>query len=422
MVSSGRTPATGSWDLLFSAFMSEQVIRQRSRGFICTNAHPTGCAAVVDRQIKAITNSRLKDATGPKRALVIGSSTGYGLASRIALAWGFEAKTLGIYFEREPAGKRTATAGYYNTAAMQDRAAKDGLWAHGINGDAFSDDLKAEAADVIRKELGQVDIVIYSLASPKRTDPRSGETYSSVLKTLGEPYTNRSIDLSTGVVGEASIEPATEQETAETVKVMGGEDWTWWIDKLLAEDLLAPGARTLAYSYLGPELTWPMYRGGTIGTAKKDLEATARQLSERLKAAVGGDAWVAVNKAVVTQASSAIPVLPLYISLLFKVMKAEGTHEDCIEQMRRLCLDHLADGKEPQTDADRLIRLDDLELSDDVQAKVAEMWPQVNTENLNAVSDFAGFRHSFNQLFGFDVEGVDYDQPVESELSIVNPE
>jgi enoyl-[acyl-carrier protein] reductase/trans-2-enoyl-CoA reductase (NAD+) len=407
--------------LLFSAFMSEQVIRQRSRGFICTNAHPIGCATVVDRQIRAISESPLKEASGPKRALIIGSSTGYGLASRIALAWGFEAKTLGIYFEREPSGKKTASAGYYNTAAMQARAAEDGLWAYGINGDAFSDDIKSKAADVIRRELGQVDIVIYSLASPKRTDPRSGVTYSSVLKTLGDPYTNRSIDLSTGLVGKASIEPATEEEASDTVKVMGGEDWKWWIEKLLAEDLLAPGARTLAYSYLGPELTWPMYRGGTIGAAKKDLEATAGQLSELLKKSVGGAAWVAVNKAVVTQASSAIPVLPLYISLLFKVMKAQGTHEGCIEQMRRLCLDHLADGKEPQTDAEQLIRVDDLELSADVQAQVAELWPQVTTENLNDLSDFAGFRHSFNQLFGFDVEGVDYDLPVESEVAIVNP-
>lgn len=407
--------------LLFSALMSEQVVHQRSRGFICTNAHPGGCAAVVDRQIEAVTSSPLKGSSGPKRALVIGASTGYGLSSRIALAWGFGAKTLGIYFEREPAGKKTATAGYYNTAAMHARAAKDGLWAKGINGDAFSDDVKAQAADQIRSELGQVDIVIYSLASPKRTDPRTGITHSSVLKTLGDAYANRSIDLSTGQIGEAVIEPASEEEAAATVKVMGGEDWTWWIDKLLAEDLLAPGARTLAYSYLGPELTWPMYRAGTIGAAKKDLEATAKKLSERLAAAVGGDAWVAVNKAVVTQASSAIPVLPLYISLLFKVMKAKGLHEDCIEQMRRLCLDHLAGGKTPQTDAERLIRLDDLELRDDVQQEVAALWPQVTTENLRQVSDFDGFQLAFNQLFGFDVEGVDYDQPVETEIAIANP-
>lgn len=400
--------------------MSEQVVQQRSRGFICTNAHPGGCAAVVDRQIRAITRSPLRGSPGPKRALVIGASTGYGLSSRIALGWGFGAKTLGVYFEREPAGKRTATAGYYNTAAVQARAAQDGLWAYGINGDAFSDDIKAQTAERIRSELGQVDIVIYSLASPKRTDPRTGVTHSSVLKTLGDPYVNRSIDLSTGEVGEAKIEPATAEETAATIKVMGGEDWTWWIDKLLAEDLLAPGARTLAYSYLGPELTWPMYRAGTIGAAKKDLEATAKQLSERL-GALGGDAWVAVNKAVVTQASAAIPVLPLYISLLFKVMKAKGLHEDCIEQMRRLCLDHLADGITPQTDADRLIRLDDLELRDDVQQEVVSLWPQVTTENLREISDFNGFQLAFNQLFGFDIEGIDYTQPLETEIAVVNP-
>lgn len=401
--------------------MSEQVVHQRSRGFICTNAHPRGCAAVVEGQIQAVTGSPLKGSPGPQRALVIGASTGYGLSSRIALAWGFGARTLGVYFEREPAGKRTATAGFYNTAAMQARAAHDGLWAHGINGDAFSDDIKDQTAEVIRADLGQVDIVIYSLASPKRTDPRTGVTHSSVLKTLGEPYVNRSIDLSTGQVGEAAIEPANEEETAATVKVMGGEDWTWWIDKLLAKDLLAPGARTLAYSYLGPELTWPMYRAGTIGAAKKDLEGAAKKLSERLGAAVGGDAWVAVNKAVVTQASSAIPVLPLYISLLFKVMKAKGLHEDCIEQMRRLCLDHLADGKTPRTDAERLIRLDELELREDVQQEVSALWPRVTTENLREMSDFDGFQLAFNQLFGFDVEGVDYDQPVETEIAIVNP-
>lgn len=401
--------------------MPEQAVHQRSRGFICTNAHPAGCSAVVERQIQAITGSPLRQTGGPKRALILGSSTGYGLASRIALAWGFGAKTLGVYFERDPAGKRTATAGFYNTAAMQARAAQDGLWAYGINGDAYSDEVKAQTADVIRKELGQVDIVIYSLASPKRTDPRSGETYSSVLKTLGEPYVNRSIDLSSGEIGEATIEAATAEEAAATVKVMGGEDWQWWMDKLAAEDLLAPGARTLAYSYLGPELTWPMYRAGTIGAAKKDLEATARRISESLRASVGGDAWVAVNKAVVTQASSAIPVLPLYISLLFKVMKAKGLHEDCIEQMRRLCLDHLAEGKTPQTDSDRLIRLDDLELREDVQQEVAALWPQVTTENLRELSDFDGFQLAFNQLFGFDVEGVDYDQPVETEISITNP-
>lgn len=407
--------------LLFSALMSEQVVQQRSRGFICTNAHPRGCAAVVERQIQAVTGSPLQGSAGPQRALVIGASTGYGLSSRIALAWGFGAKTLGIYFEREPAGKKTATAGFYNTAALQARAAQDGLWAYGINGDAFSDEVKARTAERIRSALGQVDIVIYSLASPKRTDPRTGITHSSALKTLGEPYVNRSIDLSTGQVGEATIEAATEEEAAATVKVMGGEDWTWWIDKLLAEDLLAPGARTLAYSYLGPELTWPMYRAGTIGAAKKDLEAAAKKLSERLAAAVGGAAWVAVNKAVVTQASSAIPVLPLYISLLFKVMKAKGLHEDCIEQMRRLCLDHLAGGKVPRTDAEGLIRLDDLELREGVQQEVAALWPRVTTANLREISDFNGFQLAFNQLFGFDVEGVDYDQPVETEIAIVNP-
>ncbi len=398
--------------------MPQQVIQQRARGFICVNAHPAGCAQVVADQIDAVRAARPAGASGPKRALVIGSSTGYGLATRIALAWGFDAKTLGVCFEKEPAGKRTATAGYYNVAAMQAQARAEGLWAQSINGDAFSEEVKTEAVETIRRELGKVDLLVYSLASPRRTNPRTGETHMSALKPIGASYTGKTIDLATKQVGEVSVEPATEDEIASTVAVMGGEDWSWWVERLLQEGLLAEGARTLAYSYVGPELTYAIYREGTIGAAKKDLEATAGTLHEKLEKELGGGAWVAVNKAVVTQASAAIPVVPLYMSLLFKVMKEKGVHEGTLEQMRRLCFEHLAAAKTPRTDENRLIRLDDLEMRPDVQAEVMAVWPGVTTENLDEVSDFAGFRNDFNRLFGFAVPGVDYAAPVETEVSL----
>lgn len=398
--------------------MSEQVVQQRSRGFICINAHPGGCAREVERQIEVVREARPEGADGPKRALIIGSSTGYGLASRIALGWGFGAKTLGIFFEKPPQGKRTATAGWYNTAAVQAAARRDGLWAEGINGDAFSDEIKRTAADRIARELGQVDLVIYSLASPRRTNPRTGETLNSALKPIGQSYRGKTIDLGNGEVTEAGAEPASEDEIRQTVEVMGGEDWRWWMELLLEEGLLADGARTLAYSYVGPEVTWPIYRDGTIGRAKQHLADTADELDALLREKVGGGAWVSVNKAVVTQASSAIPVVPLYISLLFRVMKEKGVHEGTIEQMTRLCFDHLQTGAEPITDASRLIRLDDRELSDDVQKAVSKLWPMVNTENLNDLSDYAGFRADFNQLFGFGVDGVDYESPVETDVQI----
>ena len=357
-------------------------------------------------------------ADGPKRALIVGASTGYGLASRIALGWGFGAETLGVFFEKPPSGKRTATAGWYNTAALHAAAERDGLVARSINGDAFSDEVKEQAAEAIRSGMGEVDLLIYSLASPRRNHPRTGEALQSALKPIGESYTGKTIDLGSGAVTEASAEPATEEEIRQTVGVMGGEDWRWWTELLLEQGLLAEGARTLAYSYVGPEVTWPIYRDGTIGRAKKHLAETADQLHETLASKLGGGAWVSVNKAVVTQASAAIPVVPLYISLLFRVMKEKGVHEGTIEQMTRLCQDHLKAGATPATDEDRLIRLDDLELRADVQQAVADLWPRVDTDNLAELSDFTGFRKDFNQLFGFDVDGVDYDAPVETEIDV----
>lgn len=398
--------------------MAEQVIRQRSRGFICINSHPGGCAKNVAQQI-AVTKAMRPDGTsGPKRVLVIGASTGYGLASRIAAAWGFGAATVGVFFEKAPSGKRTATAGYYNSAAFHAEASAAGLKAVSINGDAFSNEIKQETIEAARSTLGQADLVIYSLASPRRTDPDTGETHQSALKPIAESYTGKTVDLANGAVGEVTIEPAVADEVDSTVKVMGGDDWQRWIDALLAEGLLAEGARTVAYSYVGPELTWPIYRDGTIGKAKEHVAETARTLDGSLRERLGGGAFVAVNKAVVTQASAAIPVVPLYMSLLFRTMKERGLHEDCIEQMARLCFDHLADGKAPHFDANGWVRLDDREMSPDVQAEVDRLWPAVNTDNLNELSDFVGFRTGFNRLFGFDVEGIDYDQPVEAEFLI----
>ena len=352
----------------------------------------------------------------PKNVLVIGASTGYGLASRIAAAWGYGAKTLGVFFERPPEGDKTATAGHYNTVALHSIAKRDGLFAASINGDAFSDEIKRAAAETIRKEMAPIDLVIYSLASPKRTDPRTGKVHSSVLKPIGQPFTNRTIELDSEKVVSVTLQPATEIEIADTVAVMGGEDWRRWMDMLLEEKLLAPGARTLAYSYIGPEITWPIYRDGTIGQAKKDLERTAKDLDAALANQLGGNAWVSVNKAVVTQASAAIPVVPLYLSLLPMVMKKKNLEEGPLEQTRRLFTDFLCTGHAPKLDEARRLRLDDREMRSDVQAEVAALWPQITTENLREVSAFDGFQHEFRGLFGFEVEGVDYEQPTETDL------
>jgi enoyl-[acyl-carrier protein] reductase/trans-2-enoyl-CoA reductase (NAD+) len=394
-----------------------QIIKRRSRGFICVNAHPEGCLRNVERWIAGVKGKISGGQNAPKNVLVIGASTGYGLASRIAAAWGYGAKTLGVFFERPPDGDKTATAGHYNTFALHSIAKTDGLFAASINGDAFSDEIKRAAAEMIRKEMAPIDLVIYSLASPKRTDPRTGKVHNSILKPVGHAFTNRTIELDSEKVVSVTLQPANEDEIADTVAVMGGEDWRRWMEMLLEEKLLAPGARTVAYSYIGPEITWPIYRDGTIGHAKKDLERAASDLDGALAKQLGGNAWVSVNKAVVTQASAAIPVVPLYLSLLPMVMKKKNLEEGPLEQMRRLFTDFLCTGSAPKLDESRRIRLDDREMRADVQSEVSALWPQVTTENLRTVSDFAGFQREFRGLFGFEVEGVDYEQPTETNLT-----
>ena len=396
--------------------MAPQVVMQRARGFVCVNAHPEGCFRNVERQVAEVRGDLPVPVAGPKNVLVLGSSTGYGLASRVAAAWGFGARTLGIFFERPPEDSRTGTAGWYNTVAFHRLATRDALYACSLNGDAFADEVKRAAAEIIHREMGPIDLCIYSLAAPRRTHPRTGVVHNSTLKSIGAAYTNKTIDLSSRKVVEVTIPPATEREIADTVAVMGGEDWRMWAEMLLDEGLLAPGARTLAYSYIGPELTWPIYWHGTIGRAKEDLEKTAHQLDELLATRLGGHAWISVNKAVVTQASAAIPVVPLYMSLLFRVLRRKQLDEDTAAQMRRLFFGSLAAGKEAVTDKAGRIRLDDREMRPDVQAEVAALWPHVTTENLLEISDFTAFERAFRNLFGFEVEGVDYSQPTETDL------
>lgn len=397
--------------------MALQVVERRSRGFICLNAHPAGCRRNVERQIEAMVGRDGSRHGGPASVLVLGASTGYGLASRIAAAWGFGAKTVGVFLERPPEENKTASAGFYNTAAFHDFARQDRLFAASINGDAFAESTKCATAELLRRELGKVDLVVYSLAAPKRIDPGSGTALHSVLKPIGNSYTNKTVDLDSEKVTELTIAPASNQQIADTVAVMGGSDWKLWIDRLEEHGLLAENVRTLAYSYIGPEITWPIYRDGTIGRAKQHLEETARALDSRLRAKFGGEARIAVNKAIVTQASAAIPVVPLYMSSLFRVMKQKNLDEGAIEQMRRLVFDFLADDAVPKFDAEERIRLDDREMLPDVQRDVASIWSQVNSENLRERTDFGGFQHGFRSLFGFEVEGVDYSEPVETHLS-----
>jgi enoyl-[acyl-carrier protein] reductase/trans-2-enoyl-CoA reductase (NAD+) len=391
------------------------VVTPKVRGFICTTAHPVGCAKHVAEQI-AVVKNRGPIANGPKKVLVIGSSTGYGLSSRIAAAFGSGASTIGVFFEKPAEADKCGTAGWYNSAAFENEARAAGLYARSFNGDAFSDAMKAEVIAAIKSDLGQVDCVVYSLASPRRTDPKSGEVYKSVLKPIGQSYTNRNLNTSTGVVDEITIQPAEGDDVAQTVAVMGGEDWQMWIDALLAEGLLAKGVQTVAYSYIGPEITWPIYKNGTIGRAKEDLERVQRELDAKLKP-LDGKAWVSVNKALVTQASSAIPVVPLYISLLYKVMKAEGTHEDCIEQMDRLFRDRLYNGN-PQPDEAGRIRIDDWEMAPAVQKLVNQRWTEVNTDNLREIADFDGYQAGFLKLFGFGLNGVDYNADVDTAVKV----
>lgn len=391
------------------------IIAPRIRGFICLTAHPEGCAQNVLNQINYVKSKGPID--GPKKVLVIGASTGFGLASRITSAFGSDAATIGVYFEKPPAEGKTASPGWYNTAAFETQAHNAGLYAKSINGDAFSNEIKEKTLALIKADLGQIDLVIYSLASPKRVHPVTGVTHNSVLRPIGEVFSNNTVDFHTGVVSEISIQPATEEDIENTVAVMGGEDWAMWIDELKAAGLLADGATTVAYSYIGPALTEAVYRKGTIGRAKDHLEATAFTITDKLKD-IQGKAYVSVNKALVTQASSAIPVIPLYISLLYKVMKAEGIHEGCIEQIQRLFKERLYTGAEVLTDAQGRIRVDDWEMREDVQAKVAALWLESTTETLPATGDLAGYKKDFLNLFGFDVAGIDYEADVNEMVEI----
>jgi enoyl-[acyl-carrier protein] reductase/trans-2-enoyl-CoA reductase (NAD+) len=365
------------------------------RGFICTTSHPVGCAQSVNNQIDYIKSKGKVE--GAKKVLVIGASTGFGLASRITAAFGSDAATIGVFFEKPPMEGKPGSPGWYNSAAFENEATKAGLYAKSVNGDAFSNEIKKQTIDLIKADLGQVDLIIYSLASPVRLHPVTGVLHRSVLKPIGDTYTNKTVDFHTGVVTEISIAPCQEDDITNTIAVMGGEDWAMWIDAL----------KTVAYSYIGPSVTEAVYRKGTIGRAKDHLEATAFSISDSLKS-IDGQAFVSVNKALVTQASSAIPVIPLYISLLYKIMKEEGIHEGCIEQIQRLYFERLYNGATIPTDENGRIRVDDWEMRDDVQEKVATLWQQATTETLPEMGDLKGYKQDFLNLFGFGFEGVDY--------------
>lgn len=396
--------------------VARMIIEPKIRGFVCITAHPTGCKVHVDEQI-AYVCSQEPIQNGPKNVLVIGSSTGYGLASRISAAFGAGASTLGVQFERPSMKGKPASAGWYNTYAFEQAAQEAGLYAKTVNGDAFSNEIKAQVLDIIERDMGPIDLVVYSLASPRRTDPNTGEVYKSVLKPLGGLYKSRTLDTDKGEIVDVEIEPANAEEVEATKKVMGGEDWELWMDALNKRGLLADGVQTVAYSYIGPEITWPVYTNGTIGQAKEDLERAARELTERM-ADKHAKAYVSVNKALVTQASSAIPVVPLYISLLFKVMKEKGLHEGCIEQMQRMMVDHLYSANGPTLDEKGRIRVDDWEMREDVQSEVQALWDKVTTENLGELGDFEGYQADFLKLFGFGIDGVDYEADVQVECEI----
>lgn len=383
------------------------IIEPKVRDFICTTAHPKGCQEAVLRQIEY--TKKQGTVNGPKKVLVIGASTGYGLASRIAAAYGCGASTLGIMFERPATEKRTATPGWYNTESFEEYAAQDGYYAKTINGDAFSTEIKEQTIAQIRADLGQVDMVIYSLAAPRRTTP-DGTVYNSVLKTTSTDFTNKSLDLRTNTISEATIVPATEEETLATIKVMGGEDWLDWIEALTKAGVLAPNALTVAYSYIGPELTYPVYYQGTIGQAKQHLYDTAKEINNQFSAD-GIKAYVSVNKALVTQASSAIPIVPLYMAVMYKVMKEMSIHEGCIEQMNRLFHDRLSE-ECPATDEFGRIRMDDYEMKPEVQSKIMELWEQINSDNVRDLADLDGYWEDFYHMFGFHFDNVDYSEDI----------
>ncbi|OOE99602.1 trans-2-enoyl-CoA reductase [Salinivibrio sp. MA427] len=388
------------------------IIKPKIRGFICTTTHPVGCEANVKEQID-YTKAQGPIANAPKRVLVVGASSGYGLSSRIAAAFGGGAATIGVFFEKPGTEKKPGTAGWYNSAAFDKFAKQEGLYSKSLNGDAFSHEAKQKTIDLIKQDLGQIDMVVYSLASPVRKLPDSGELVRSSLKPIGETYTSTAVDTNKDQLIEASVEPATEQEIQDTVTVMGGEDWELWINALNDAGVLAEGCKTVAYSYIGTELTWPIYWEGALGKAKMDLDRAANALNQTL-ATKGGSANVAVLKSVVTQASSAIPVMPLYIAMVFKKMREEGVHEGCMEQIHRMFTQRLyqADGSEPAVDSERRLRLDDLELREDIQQHCRDLWPQITTDNLTELTDYNEYKAEFLKLFGFGVDGVDYDADV----------
>jgi enoyl-[acyl-carrier protein] reductase/trans-2-enoyl-CoA reductase (NAD+) len=391
------------------------IIEPRMRGFICLTSHPKGCEQNVINQINYVKSKGSIE--GPKKVLVIGASTGFGLASRITSAFGSNAATIGVFFEKAPSEGKTASPGYYNSLAFEAQAKQAGLYAKSINGDAFSNEVKAQTIDLIKADLGQVDLVIYSLASPVRQHPVTGVLHRSVLKPIGDTFSDKTVDFHTGIVSDVTITPCNEEDIANTVAVMGGEDWQMWTDALLEAGVLADGAMTVAYSYIGPKVTEPVYRKGTIGMAKDHLEATAFKITEDL-AKIGGKAFVSVNKALVTQASSAIPVIPLYISLLYKIMKANGSHEGCIEQIQRLFSARLYTNGGVPVDEKGRIRIDDWEMDDAVQKEVAELWKGATTENLPAIGDLNGYKSDFLNLFGFGLDGVDYAAEANENVAI----
>ncbi|PLW81724.1 enoyl-[acyl-carrier-protein] reductase FabV [Kineobactrum sediminis] len=393
------------------------IIKPRVRGFLCVTTHPQGCAANVSRQIDYV-KSQGPIANGPKRVLVIGASTGYGLASRITAAFGAGAATLGIFFEKEGTETKPGSAGWYNSAAFHTAAEAEGLYAKSINGDAFSDEIKQKTIATIREDLGQVDLVVYSLASPRRQHPVTGVVHNSTLKPIGGDTTQKGVNTDKQEVQNFHLEAATQEEIDNTVAVMGGEDWQMWIDALDEAGVLADGAKTTAYTYIGEKMTWDIYWHGTIGAAKQDLDRRVVAIRERL-ARRGGDARVSVLKAVVTQASAAIPAMPIYLAILFKVMKERGTHEGCIEQVDGLFRESLY-SPEPRLDEEGRLRADSKELDPSVQQEVATLWEQIDTDNLHELSDFEGYRREFLQLFGFEVEGVDYDADVNPQVPIAN--
>ena len=387
------------------------IVKPRIRGFICTTAHPHGCAAHVNQQIDYVSNHSMVANGAFKNVLVLGCSGGYGLASRIVAGFGCGANTLGVSFEKAPSESKTASAGWYNNKAFEARAADAGVYAKTLDGDAFSDAMREEVLRTIQADLGKIDLVVYSLASPVRRHPKTEVLHRSSIKPLGEVLDIKTVHVEKGEVSNIALEPASAEEIDDTVTVMGGEDWEYWIDALLAADLLAPNAKTFAYTYIGSELTWPIYWEGTLGKAKADLDRASVEIQQRLHP-IGGDARVAVLKAIVSQASAAIPVVPLYAALLFKVMKEQGSHEECIAHIDRLFASQLQPGVAPRFDEAGRIRVDDLELAESVQAEVKRRWPLVDTQNLPELGDLSGFRADFLKIFGFGIDGVDYEADV----------